>query len=236
MHLRPDLRDHSQFNNITTLQLSPELFFLSPNGPQKQQELTEFSFGWSTLASKAFKPNCSRLFRRAWAPACRSFRLKRSNGKKVPYINTHLIIVLVHQLPSLAVCSFGVHEVSNKSRHFLEVDRMMRASVIMVMLVVLVVMLVMLCAHNSLLEIFLCQVGRQVGAVSQPHHDVHLVGDRVNFSCCSSLLIWRLRWWCWSCWRDDDGPHQALELFRLLLLLSQGLLCGSCHSFSCNLS
>ena len=48
-----------------------------------------------------------------------SFRLKRLNGKKVPNINTHLIIVLVHQLPPLAVCSFGVHEVSNKSRHFL---------------------------------------------------------------------------------------------------------------------
>ena len=45
VHLRPDLPDQSQFSNLTTLQLSPEQSFLSPNGPQKQQELTEFSFG-----------------------------------------------------------------------------------------------------------------------------------------------------------------------------------------------
>ena len=102
------------------------------------------------------------------------FQITNIKWKKIPNINTHLIIVLVHQLPSLAVCSFGVHEVSNKSGHFLEVDN--RRVKLMVMVLV-VVMVVMLCAHNSLLEIFLCQVGGQVGAVRQPHHDVHLVED-----------------------------------------------------------
>ena len=47
------------------------------------------------------------------------FQITKIKSKKEPNINTHLIIVLVQQLPSLAVCSFGVHEVSNKSRHFL---------------------------------------------------------------------------------------------------------------------
>ena len=171
----------------------------TPNGPQKHKELTEFSFGWSTLASKAFKPNCSRLFRRAWAPACSSFRLQISNGKKVLYINTHLIIVLVHQLPSLAVCSFGVHEVSNKSWHFLEVDRMMSASVIMVLMVVLlmlVVLAMLVCSQFSSRNLPLSSwpaSGRCSSASSwcSPR--------RLNelFCCCSSLLIWWLRWWCW---------------------------------------
>ena len=61
--------------------------------------------------------------------------------KKAPNINTHLIVVLVHQLPSLAVCSFGVHEVSNKSRHFLEVDNR-RVKLLVIVLVAMLVMLV----------------------------------------------------------------------------------------------
>ena len=62
------------------------------------------------------------------------FQITNIKWKKIPNINTHLIIVLVHQLPSLAVCSFGVHEVSNKSRHFLEVDN--RRVKLMVMVLV----------------------------------------------------------------------------------------------------